>query len=845
MTEKTNFDRRQNEAKPSFVQKSGNFVQMGGGPMLSDKKTTSPNQKTRFNLKQFAFLGVTAFICLSTFIVCIVALGRGPSLRADSFSDGTYTWTYKTLDNVNEIQIEKVSPAPTGAFSVPNKINGKTVKIVGSGDEGLFGQKSTAANTSVTSLTIPNTVVNINLYAFSYCTALTTVTFTPTSTVGTINQYAFIGCTALNNITLPDSVITLGSYSFQDCKALPTINIPAYLTVINTSVFYGCSLLNNIVLPNSLASIGSGAFQNCAALTSINIPESITIINANTFYGCTNLSTINSATPGTFNLPSAVTSIGESAFRTCKALQSIIVPDGITILNRYTFSGCSALTDVTIPTSVKSFQENVFASCTSLETIVLPDSITSISSTGYTFNGCTNLKNVTLPSNLTIIAQYTFQNCTSLVNLTLPSAIYALNSNSFNGCTNLSTINSTVPGTYDISNITTLGTYVFRGCTALTDIVLPDGRPGIPAYTFYGCTSLANITIPSSVTLVGECAFYNCKSLVTITLPSSVQTIGSYAFYGCIALEDFTVPPLVTVIESQTFYGCTALATINISGVRQINTEAFRNCTTLTDIIIPGGIIHIGPNVFTGCSALTITVDLFQAEFDDEVDCGTNWHGGRTVIFNTASLTELIELIAYAETLDENDYTPSSWAEADLAAAIANAQVVVDKGTAAEPEEVDYEYNELLKAINKLVEITDKTTLEGLIAEAEALADEEKQQEIKANPLLVIAYNRLLDSLETAREIYEEENVTQAQVNFMCDLLNMDLAQFRVGGKTPTEDDDGSFWKNLMKSQWFYVAVVAFVTIVGCICATVWGLHKDEDDQERKRKKEQKNINAP
>ncbi|MCD7775607.1 MAG: leucine-rich repeat domain-containing protein [Clostridiales bacterium] len=56
----------------------------------------------------------------------------------------------------------------------------------------------------------------------------------------TIAGYAFSGCTSLTSITIPDSVVSIGSYAFTGCTSLASVTIPAGVTSIGYFSFYAC-----------------------------------------------------------------------------------------------------------------------------------------------------------------------------------------------------------------------------------------------------------------------------------------------------------------------------------------------------------------------------------------------------------------------------------------------------------------------------------------------------------------------------------------------------------------------------------------------------------------------------
>lgn len=75
-----------------------------------------------------------------------------------------------------------------------------------------------------------------------------------------------------------------------------------------------------------------------------------------------------------------------------------------------------------------------------------------------------------------------------------------------------------------------LGDSVFKNCTNLTEITLPDEISAIPQQTFYGCTSLTTVNA-SNVTEIESEAFRNCTSLTTLNVSENVVKMGADALY--------------------------------------------------------------------------------------------------------------------------------------------------------------------------------------------------------------------------------------------------------------------------------------------------------------------------
>ena len=87
-----------------------------------------------------------------------------------------------------------------------------------------------------------------------------------------------------------------------------------------------------------------------------------------------------------------VTGIGDSAFRNCISLTSVIIPDGVATIGDHAFEGCTELTSVTIPDSVTAIGEEAFSGCEFLTSVTMPNSVTIIGA--HVFHLCTNLKTI-------------------------------------------------------------------------------------------------------------------------------------------------------------------------------------------------------------------------------------------------------------------------------------------------------------------------------------------------------------------------------------------------------------------------------------------------------------------
>ena len=399
-----------------------------------------------------------------------------------------------------------------------------------------------------------------------------------------IGWNAFEGCSTLTNVTIPDSVTYIGESVFDECVTLTSITIPDSVTSIGARAFYGCVSLTSVYYEGDIA-----GWCNISGLTTLTengvdlyindkliegdliIPNDITSIGDGAFAVCSNITSVI--------LPDSVTSIGECVFAACVSLTTITIGNGATSIGESAFLGCVRLTSITMGNGVKSIGRSAFRSCVSLTSVTIGNSVTSIGNVA--FRDCSSLTSVTIGSGVTSIGDSAFDGCNKLKNIIVSEE---------------NTSYKSIDGNLYSKDGTILIQYT-KGKTE-REFVIPDGVTNIGDEAFYDCSSLTSITIPDSVTSIGRYAFEGCDSLTSVTIGNGVTSIGARAFNkagyyndennwenGVLYLDGWLLEAKSTLVSGE--------YSIKV-GTKCIGDSAFEDCDSLTSITIPDSVTSIG-----------------------------------------------------------------------------------------------------------------------------------------------------------------------------------------------------------------------------------------------------------
>ena len=243
---------------------------------------------------------------------------------------------------------------------------------------------------------IPEGVRRIGSGAFSWNTSVVSISFPDSITSSDSN--AFQGCKNIKEIHFNSlsswlssdisfalhDLFEQGAVLYFDNEPVYEVDFPKGMAEIPSSAFYGYTQLKKVIIPEGVKEIGNSAFSFCKGLKEVILPKTLKTIGGSAFWSCEKLEAIR--------IPSGVEDIGSDAFYGCFNLESITLPDRVS-LKTGGFSG-----------------GGTFADCKKLERIEFPGDVYKIEK--WSFRGCTNLKEVVFKKKVSyMIGKDAFASC--------------------------------------------------------------------------------------------------------------------------------------------------------------------------------------------------------------------------------------------------------------------------------------------------------------------------------------------------------------------------------------------------------------------------------------------------
>lgn len=262
--------------------------------------------------------------------------------------------SYALPDDSGNLYFNSETGIVTGADStvknvlIPAQIDGVTITGIApyafAKRDSQYG--SVSDNTTLLSVSIPNTVTEIGAHAFDSCTAMSTLRFAPGSSLKTVGDSAFESCKSLTSLTVPDSIEQFGNKAFYGLKGLKNLTVSGETDTKGWLGDYGSNLnLDTLTLTGSYvlggkvtSDGGSRWIEGMPGRQSVRklvLSPGITSIGAYAFYYGYEIQEVV--------FPDTLTEIGESAFEECQNMQSVHFPGSVKTLGRNCFKNCYKL----------------------------------------------------------------------------------------------------------------------------------------------------------------------------------------------------------------------------------------------------------------------------------------------------------------------------------------------------------------------------------------------------------------------------------------------------------------------------------------------------------------------
>lgn len=354
-----------------------------------------------------------------------------------------------------------------------------------------------------------------------------------------IPQETFEGFTSLKKVTMADSVIKINAYAFRNCANLEEIKLSQNLTYVGKNVFDGTKVVENkdgyltvgyilvgleenmteVVLPEEITLVAKAAFSDNETITSVVLHEKLKNPELPSFQDCPELVKVH--------LPSLYTELPEYLFENCKKLTTVNLPEGLTAIGDRAFYKTS-IAEFVFPAGVRSVGIAAFCKNTALTSVIFQGDLDEIGNEA--FAKCSALESVVVNGSVANIGQQIFAEDKDMKLFHVKGTVGNLDYKALNGGTIYYYLTSDI--VIDGGVTGEIGEGAFIGCSGLKQLILADNVTSIGKSAF-SATGLTSIIIPSAVVELKDLTFMNCEQLSSIVIPESVVTICATTFKDC------------------------------------------------------------------------------------------------------------------------------------------------------------------------------------------------------------------------------------------------------------------------------------------------------------------------
>lgn len=462
------------------------------------------------------------------------------NLTKPVYNSSTFFY-YPDMDNTEYAIPDGITKINHTAFRNRVKLQKVTLPQVES-----IGNKAFEECTALKEVVTGSVLKVIGGNAFNNCQSLDTFDL---QNVETIGSGSFCN-TSLTSLSIPNTVNYIGEGAFKDCVNLDgTVDLSnTSLTSLSNSVFSGCSKLDVVMLPSKLTTIGFYCFYGCEELESITNLSSVYSIGNYAFYSCKSLETID--------LP-RISYLGDYAFSNCINLREMDFKDGFSDLRNAVFENCEKLRKVVFPQSISVFDFYAFKGCNRLDSIYfhtedVPQSLFG----GTDYIGYGKEQEIDW-------ASLPFDNCTILIPARSGwrwyVSGYQRNGNrsweGFGQEFHFAEFYENLSGTC-VSGKDSLFWSLDTKSGEL--IISGEGKMATNKNLDYPwqkrSLSIVSVKIEDGIQSVGNSAFMECSNIKDVKLPESLTEIGSSAFAGIpMCSMSINIPRSVTALGNNVF----------------------------------------------------------------------------------------------------------------------------------------------------------------------------------------------------------------------------------------------------------------------------------------------------